>query len=100
MTHTMLEEVEGLGHLLRRGSRIKPPSSHNHLHLPTATGLPHCLMLTHHPEVHGSCVFAGIIAGHTGIFASILEVHGIEAEGQDFFITVILEVSVLGDFKL
>lgn len=51
-------------------------------------------MLTHHPEVHGDRAHASIIAGHTGIVASVLEVHSIETEGPDFLITVILEVTV------
>lgn len=71
---------------------ILSPNGHRSLH-------PH-LMLTHHLEVHGLPVCAETIAGHTGIFASILEVHGIEVEGPDFFITVILEVAVYRDFKL
>lgn len=93
MTHALLDEVEGLGSLLSWGYRIKPPFSPRHLHLPTATGLPHCLMLTHHLEVHGDHLCANTIAGHTGIYASILEVHSIETEGPDFFITVILKVT-------
>lgn len=100
MTHALLEEVEGLGSLLRRGSRIKPPSFHHHLRLPTVTGLPHRLMLTHHLEVHGGRVRASRVFGHTGIYASILEVHSIEVKSQDLFISVILEVTVYGDFQL
>lgn len=57
-------------------------------------------MLTHHLQGHGGRACAETIAGHTGVFASILEVHGIEAEDLDFFITVILEVAPYGDFKL
>lgn len=67
---------------------------------PTATGFSHYLMLTHHLEGHGGRACVEIIAAHTGIFASILEVHGTEAEGPDFFIIVILEVAAYGDFKL
>lgn len=57
-------------------------------------------MLTHHLEVHGGHACASIVAGYTGIYASILEVHSTETEGPDFFITVILEVTVYGDFQL
>lgn len=94
MTHALLEEVECLESLLSWSSWIKPPSSHHHLHLPTATGLPHRLMLTHHLEVHGGRACANIIAGHTRIYASVLEVHSVETESPDFFIIVILEVTV------
>jgi hypothetical protein len=51
-------------------------------------------MLTHHLEVHGGRACANIIAGHTRIYASVLEVHSVETESPDFFIIVILEVTV------
>lgn len=50
-------------------------------------------MLTHHLEGHGGCACAETIAGHTGVFASILEVRSIEVEGPDFFVIVDLEVA-------
>lgn len=57
-------------------------------------------MLTYHPEDHGSGADALGIGGHTGVVAGIFEVYLMEAEGQDFLVTVIMEVVVLKDAEL
>ena len=40
------------------------------------------------------------IGGHAGVVASILEAYVIEVEGQDFLITVVMEVGLLRDCEL
>lgn len=57
-------------------------------------------MLTYHPEDHGGGVDAPGIGGHASVVASILEVYVIEVEGQDFLITVVMEVRLLRDCEL
>lgn len=57
-------------------------------------------MLTYHPEDHGSGADALGIGGHTGVVAGIFKVYLMEAEGQDFLVTVIMEVVVFKDAEL
>lgn len=57
-------------------------------------------MLTYHPEDHGGGVVAPGVGGRAGVVASILEAHVIEVEGQDFLVTVIMEVRLLRDCEL
>lgn len=57
-------------------------------------------MLTYHPEDHGGGVNTSGIGGHTGVVASILEAYVIKVEGQDFLVTVIMEVRLLRDCEL
>lgn len=62
--------------------------------------LPLSLMLTYHPENHGSGVGALGIGGHTGVVPSILEAYVLQAEGQDFVVMIVTEVGLLSDFEL